>query len=277
MRRRIIFPLLATVCYMLLVGTALAQATTPTGTAEGSGGNARPGMSPVVNGMFFPWYDPANPDIIGGVLIALGGLVGATVMIWRFLGSPFPGTTNATKFPQAEALVETLEAVVPRYTEERRSAQEIDAASNAANRARDNLEQMNKSSSAASIFYLFLGVCFAVFIGRDLLQALLIGAGWGGVASSIGLNYIFKERIDVKDNAIDKLIEKASALEQNQASVTQFLARPNVRTFFVKSHEEGDPAVLQGFQGLIEQASSPSPTVADVHEAIEEARLARKL
>ena len=64
----------------------------------------------------------------------------------------------------------------------------------------------------ASVLYVALGAFFAAVVAQDLLQAVAIGAGWTGIAGTLGLKQDYSQRKDTKDDAIDALTARFDEL-----------------------------------------------------------------
>lgn len=147
-----------------------------------------------------------------GILLTVLGLVGAMVTTFGLIGGAVPGTAGQAKIDldtqRLERWSERLETLVQ---ETPPSPEAIRAVEQSVNNLRDDLgAERWRQFAIASFLYLFLGATFAAIFASDLLQALLIGAGWTGIAGSLGLKRDYAERKAVKDEAIRENLQKAT-------------------------------------------------------------------
>jgi len=71
---------------------------------------------------------------------------------------------------------------------------------------RDDLRSdMRQQFALAATLYVVLGAFFAAALAQDLLQALVIGAGWTAYLGAFGLKRDYAERKLIKDKATEEL------------------------------------------------------------------------
>lgn len=176
---------------------------------------------------FFGWLTSTPPDWNRGILYAVLGVVGALVILFTLIGGAIPGTAGKAKIDEGE---ETLKDWTDQLTREMKKAPPDPAAIEKKNRAVDDLrddlwKERWKQFSLAAIFYTVLGSFFATMFAQDLLQALLIGAGWTGIAGSLGLKGDFAYRKSRKDDLLEEVHDALQALTP-AAAITGASAPP---------------------------------------------------
>jgi hypothetical protein len=162
----------------------------------------------------FPWYvDSESPDWVTGVLYALLGLVGALITVFGLIGSAIPGTAGFANIEAGMKRVEEREKILDKLIKDsERNPEEIKAVEIATNNLRDDLrEDRRRQFGLAAGLYTVLGAFFAAMLARDLLQAILIGAGWTASFGALGLKKDYAQRKIIKDEATERL---ESAVEQ---------------------------------------------------------------
>jgi len=70
----------------------------------------------------------------------------------------------------------------------------------------------------AAGLYAILGAFFAAMLARDLLQAILIGAGWTAYLGALGLKKDYAQRKSIKDEATEKL--ETAVAQAKQGALT---------------------------------------------------------
>lgn len=163
------------------------------------------------------WLD--ERDWSKGGLFAAAGLVGALVTTFGLIGGAVPGTAGKAKIDaddiRVAALTDRLQELVNQATPDGGA---IAAVGTAVNEMRDDVRSERRYQFAlGAAIYLLLGAAFAALIAKDLLQALVIGAGWTGVLGSLGLKRDFAEREQVKDQAIQKSAATARTVAAAEA------------------------------------------------------------
>lgn len=163
----------------------------------------------------FTWARTTPPDWRRGALFAGLGLIGALVTIFGLIGGAVPGTSGKAKI---DADTERLNRLSQRL-EELITASPPDAAAIAAvestvNNLRDDLRTERwRQFAIATALYAILGGFFSALLAQDMLQALVIGAGWTGFIGTLGLKKDYAERKATKDTSLEKTVSRVKGLE----------------------------------------------------------------
>jgi hypothetical protein len=164
----------------------------------------------------FTWATSNPPNWgLGGLYAALG-LVGALFTVFGLVGSAVPGTAGKAKI---DADTERLKRLTERFEElatvNPPDSAAITAVGDQVDKIRDDLRNDTLSQFAiASILYVVLGAFFAMMLAQDILQAILMGAGWTAAVGTLGLKKDFEKRKEVKDDVAEKLLSRAEELER---------------------------------------------------------------
>lgn len=203
MKRLFIIVILVTCTSLLVTNTVFAQEPEP-----------KPESIKVAD--LFPWARTTPPDWRRGALFAGLGFVGALVTIFGLIGGAVPGTAGQAKI---DADTERLDRMSQRL-EDLISASPSDPAAitaveNTVNNLRDDLRAERwRQFGIATVLYAVLGAFFSALLAQDMLQALVIGAGWTGLLGSLGLKRDYAERKVVKDAVLEKTVERAEKAEK---------------------------------------------------------------
>jgi hypothetical protein len=191
---------------LLLSSIAFAQSQTPTPTPE---------QAKVVD--LAPWLTADQPDYKRGGLLAAGGILGALVTTFGLIGGVFPGTAGKAEIDaDAERLKTLSERLVELVAAEGADADKIRAVEKSVNNLRDDLRSERwRQFAVASIFYVALGAAIAALLASNLLQAIVIGAGWTGLVGSLGLKSDYAKRKAVKDSALEETVNLLKATPAN--------------------------------------------------------------
>lgn len=157
----------------------------------------------------FSWAASDPPDWKQGGFYLLLGAFGALVTVYSLIGAALPGTAGQVKIDihtiHLENMSEQLKKLVdtsPHDTEA------INAVGKVVNDLRDDLwKERWRQFGIAAMLYVFLGAFFSVLLAQDMLQALVIGAGWTGLTGTLGLKKDYEKRKSIKDAAMRKEIE----------------------------------------------------------------------
>jgi hypothetical protein len=155
----------------------------------------------------FDWATSDPPDWARGGLYAALGLVGALVTVFGLIGGAVPGTAGSAKIIAGLKRVEEREKVLDGLIKDSavRNPEEIRAVELAANNLRDDVRDARRRQFIlAASLYAILGAFFAALLAGDLLQALLVGAGWTAYLGALGLKSEYSERKSLKDEGIEK-------------------------------------------------------------------------
>ena len=158
---------------------------------------------------FFTWVTPEEADWTKGILFAILGLIGALVTVFSLIGGAIPGTAGFARIETGLRRVDEREKLLDKLLHEQpRNAEEIKAVEIATNNLRDDI-RINRRNQffIASGLYAILGAFFAMLLAQDLLQAVLIGAGWTAYLGAMGLKNDYAHRKSLKDKTTEKLEE----------------------------------------------------------------------
>lgn len=146
----------------------------------------------------------------------------------------------------------------------------MEAVEKVVNNLRDDLrEERWRQFLIAAIFYAVLGAFFASLLAQDMLQGLLIGAGWTGYLGILGLKRDYAERASEKDNALERSEDTLQELRQLMESQQQAIERIQE-----KPAETGEQPLLDlTTLGVVETARH----LPEVGEIIARSRNARAL
>jgi hypothetical protein len=180
--KRVFFAVTYSIVLSLLGETALAQGTTPTDQTQ----------SDLVN--LFAWYAAEPRDWNTGILFAVLGFFGALTTAYGLIGGVFPGTEGKARIERATQHLEELRGLLdgwfksplapsdpktdPRIQELRQALESEE---------RTLTRERWRQFAIATPLYALLGAFFASALAQDLLQAVVIGAGWTTVIGTLGL------------------------------------------------------------------------------------------
>ena len=208
MKRATIF--LPGFCILLIVaGPAFGAAADPNRTLEETLETVSKGTGPdpieTVN--VFTWAAGPSPDWARGALYALLGLIGALITVFSLVGGAIPGTAGYMRIEAGMKRVEDREKILDKLIEDsERDPEKIKAVNIATNSLRDDIRQDRRRQFAlAAGLYAVLGAFSAAMLAQDLLQSLVIGAGWTAFLGAMGLKKDYADRKSVKDQTTEKL------------------------------------------------------------------------
>jgi hypothetical protein len=201
---------------------------TPTDSAGGDAGastsnsTAAPPVSAITT--LFHWHSPGRGGWSLGWLYALLGLVGALVTMFSSIGGAVPGTAGQAKIDADEKRLQLYNEDLRKLTlDPQTDSKRIDAVNEVVDRLRDDLHAERwRQFGIALLFYTFLGAFFAMALAQDLLQALVIGAGWTGYMGSFGLKRDAQERKNVKNEVIAEVQTLVDGLEESGHKIRRF-------------------------------------------------------
>ena len=245
MKRLLVLMAVVASVWMIVSGTAFAQ---------------EPEAKGIEVANLFTWARETPPAWGRGALLAGLGLVGALVTMFGLIGGAVPGTAGQAKIDAEAArlsdLYKRLEELIKAPSVE---ANDVEAVEKVVNNLRDDLrEERWRQFLIAAIFYAVLGAFFSALLAQDMLQALLIGAGWTGYVGSLGLKRDYAERASEKDNALEKsettLEELRRLLESQQKAIRRIQEKQ------AETEEEQPPLDLSA---LGVATARPLPEVRD--------------
>jgi hypothetical protein len=161
-------------------------------------------------GELFTWATTGeSPDIFAGVMYALLGMMGALITIFGLIGGGVPGTAGYTEIEaglnRLEARAKALDKLILENTDNASQIQAVQEA-NTNYRAQLSRERWRQFLFAASL-YAILGAFFSSMLAQNIIQALIIGAGWTAYLGALGLKKDFARRKAIKDETTEKLEE----------------------------------------------------------------------
>lgn len=176
---------------------------------------AEPTPEPIKVAELLTWARETPPDWGRGALFAGVGVIGALITIFGLIGGAVPGTAGQAKIDadtvRLERHSEQLEKLI---TTSPPDAAGIAAVENAVNNLRDDLRAERwRQFAIAAVFYAVLGAAISTLLATDILQALVIGAGWTSFLGALGLKRDYAERKELKDTALEATAERAKKAE----------------------------------------------------------------
>jgi hypothetical protein len=177
---------------------------------------AEPIPEPIKVTELLTWAKTTPPDWGRGALLAGLGLVGALITIFGLIGGVVPGTAGQAKIDADTARLERLsEQLEKLITTARPDAAAIAAVESTVNNLRDDLRKERwRQFAIATIFYAVLGAAVSTLLATDIVQALVIGAGWTSFLGTLGLKRDYAERKALKDTTLEKTLERAKKAEE---------------------------------------------------------------
>jgi hypothetical protein len=172
-------------------------------------------LGPIEAANLFTWAQTTPPDWVRGVLFAGLGLIGAFVTIFGLVGGAVPGTAGQAKIDaDTESLNRLSQRLEELITAPKPDAAVIEAVEKTVNNLRDDLRAERwRQFAIASVLYAILGAFFSAGLAQDVLQALVIGAGWTGLLGTVGLKKDFAARKTTKDTTLEKAVSRVRELE----------------------------------------------------------------
>lgn len=204
MKKLLVISITVMTVLMMIHGLTFAQGTEPVKTGN------------IDIARILTWANATPPDWTRGALFSVFGLVGALVTMFSLIGGAVPGIAGQALIDvetnQLGNLYKRLEQLINASTID---AEAINAIEKTINDLRNDLRvERWRQFGIALIFYALLGSFFAAILAQDLLQALVIGAGWTGVVGNLGLKKDHQERASRKDAALDQMEKLVTSQQQ---------------------------------------------------------------
>jgi len=173
-------------------------------------------VEPIKLGDLFSWAKTTPIDWVRGGLYAGLGLIGALVTIFGLIGGAVPGTAGQAKIDsdsdRLERLSKRLEVLI---SNDKPDAESISVIEKTVNNFRDDLRAERwRQFLIATVFYAILGAFFSALLAKDILQALVIGAGWTSFVGTLGLKKDYEARKATKNASLEKTMTRAKELEK---------------------------------------------------------------
>lgn len=203
MRRLFTIGILMACTSLLVTNIAFAQRAEPT-------------PEPIKVAELLTWARTTPADWGRGALFAGMGVVGALITIFGLIGGAVPGTAAQAKIDADTARLERLsEQLEKLITSSAPDAAVIKVVESAVNNLRDDLRAERwRQFGIAAVLYAVLGAAVSTLLATDILQALVIGAGWTSFLGVLGLKRDYAERKELKDTALEETAERAKKAEE---------------------------------------------------------------
>jgi len=201
--KRFLWVILVVLCFVLLVtAPVFADSDQPDTDQEIQVAN------------LFTWATGAEPDWMVGGLYALLGLFGALITVFGLIGGAIPGTAGAARIEANMIRVQKREDRVQQlYEEENPDPDLLKELRIGSNQFRDDVEaDRRRQFFSAALLYAILGAFFATMLAQDILQAIVIGAGWTAYLGALGLKRDYAERKEIKDKTSTELEAKLTQI-----------------------------------------------------------------
>jgi hypothetical protein len=191
---------------------------TAQGESSGNPGQTANGNESMVKVTVLSWanQNPINWQM--AIFLAVSGIIGALLVVFTLVGGAIPGTTGKTKIDLDTARLDILCKLQDKLIEkDPPDSEAIRTLETTINNLRDNLkaEKWRQFGVAASLYTLFGGF-FACLFAQDVLQAIVIGAGWTSYIGTIGLKSDFRQMDSEKQQLINDLWNKVQDLKNNK-------------------------------------------------------------
>ena len=164
----------------------------------------------------FTWATNDPPDWSQGLLYSFLGMIGALVTIFTLIGGVIPGTAGQAKIEFDEGRLDKWQRRLEELMDDPSpNAEVIKSVEVAVDNLRDDLraERWHQFGIAA-VIYVVLGAFFSALLAQDMLQALVIGAGWTGFIGTLGLKKDYEGRKSAKDAFLDRKMLEIKELEE---------------------------------------------------------------
>jgi hypothetical protein len=181
------------------------------------------GPTPIEVANLFSWATGKSPDWLRGAFYAGLGLIGALVTVFTLIGGAIPGTAGFMRIEAGMKRVEEREKMLDKLIKDpKKKPEEIKAVEIATNNLRDDMrDDRRRQFALAAGLYALLGAFFAALLARDLLQALVIGAGWTAYLGALGLKKDYAERKTMKDQTTEKLESTLSRIKEGKIDINE--------------------------------------------------------
>ncbi len=206
MKRAIVIITLSVNLLLVVTGTAFAQDPNP----------PEPVKPFALD--FFAWLMTDPRDWVSGGLFAVTGFFGALATAYTLIGGVMPATSGQARIDEISArlkrLSERLDALI---TADPGDPDAIRAVGERVENLADDLsKELWRQYAIAIVLYAVLGAFFAAALAQDVLQALVIGAGWTGLIGALNL----RQASTAAHTSVTGSLDRAQALlDQAQARI----------------------------------------------------------
>lgn len=241
MKRLCTIAILAVSIMVIVTGVMAAEEAESTELSE----STEQGIIKPIN--LLTWLTSDPPNWGQGVLYAFLGGVGALVIVYSFIGGVFPGTTGKARIDEHTAQLKNVtERLKELIDESDLNVKAIEVIGKVVNDLRDDLwaERRRQFEVAAGI-YITLGALFSALLAQDMLQAIVIGAGWTSFVGTLGLNKDYEKRKSDKDTTLDDVLSEAKELGKKAISLLEKNIAPLMEEKVISLLEEKGISLLE--------------------------------
>lgn len=195
---------------LMVIGTSLWFVEGTIALTSGDGTNAPSVDAQVDAASLLSWY----PDWGQGGLLAGLGIVASLVTVYSAVGGVLPGTAGQPRLEAMQTMVGQLEA---RLLELAQTSPADTAAIDSIGKVTHDLRadfarDRTRQFVLGGLLYLLGSAAAAAIFATDLVQALVIGAGWTGIVGAYVVKQDANARGEVKDSIITEQQEIISML-----------------------------------------------------------------
>jgi hypothetical protein len=164
---------------------------------------------PVDESTVLGWYRSEPRDWGQGAMFAGLGLVASLVTVFSAVGGVLPGTAGVARLTAMQKQVGELEARVLELANTNPvDTNAVTAIGAVANQLRDDFSRsQNRQFVLGALLYLVGGAAAAAIFAVDIVQALVIGAGWTGVVGAYFVRQDANVTGEVKNTVIADMQE----------------------------------------------------------------------
>jgi hypothetical protein len=213
----------------IILATALALFVPAIGFAQDQNSQeASPEVANVEIANLMTWFTAEPRNWTAGALFAASGLVGALVTMYTLINGTLPGVAGQAKIDHdAEQLTRLSQRLEELSNASKPDWEGVQALERMVNNLRDDLRTERRWLYAiAAPLYLIAGTAFATALAQDIFEAVVIGAGWTTFLGTFGLKRDYKERKEIKDDALNQAVarvDRLTSLSKEQKQKAQAL------------------------------------------------------
>lgn len=175
----------------------------------------------ITNATVLFWATGPQIDWFSGIALALTGLIGAFVTIFFLIGGVVPGTAGQVDIDyDTEQVKDYKEKLKKLWDKEPLDEVDLKRAAELKTVVNDFESRLDRERrrqfSLAAALYAVIGAFIAMFLAHDVLQALIIGAGWTSYLGALGLKSDAAERGSRKNDKIDDLLKSIEEMKKSE-------------------------------------------------------------